>query len=173
MSAAPSRHTTAVEHTPRRRAMPPPTPETRDRLVDVSLWTIAAVLVAGIVYQTSLSGGEPDPLGASSATARVVDIAVLVFREGLEFILVLAALTANMSNERRQFRRPIAAGAALAVVASLITWQIAVTIVDSLLENVAALHIQAATGLLAIVVLIIVMNWFFHRVYLDGMDLPP
>jgi high-affinity iron transporter len=140
----------------------------RDRLVDISLWTIGAVLVGGIVYQSSLSGGGPDPLSASSTTARVVDISVLVFREGLEFILVLAALTANMSNERRQFQRPIAAGAALAVIASLITWQFAVTIVDSLAENISALHIQAATGLLAIIVLVIVMNWFFHKIYWTG-----
>lgn len=137
----------------------------RDRVIDVSLWTIGILLVAGIAYQASVSGGTPDPLEASSAAARVIDIAVLVFREGLEFILVLSALTANMANERRQYRRPIATGAALAAVASLVTWQVAVTIVDSLSENVAALHIQAATGLLAIVVLVIVMNWFFHKVY--------
>jgi high-affinity iron transporter len=115
-----------------------------------------------------LSGGAPDPLGASTTTARVVDIAVLVFREGLEFILVLAALTANMANERRHFRRPIAAGAATAIAASLVTWLIAVRIIDSLSENVAALHIQALTGLLAIIVLVIVMNWFFHKVYWTG-----
>jgi high-affinity iron transporter len=126
------------------------------------------VLVTGIVYQAALSGGGPDPLSASGATARIVDISVLVFREGLEFILVLAALTANMSNERRQFRRPIAAGAALAALASLVTWQFAVTVVDSLAENVSALQVQAATGLLAIIVLVIVMNWFFHKVYWTG-----
>jgi len=163
---------TAVQHVSQRpatnRAGFPKTSASHDRLVDVSLWAIAGFLIAGIVYQTSLSGGAPNPLDASSSTARVVDIAVLVFREGLEFILVLAALTANMSNERRQFRRPIAAGAALAIGASLITWQMAVTIVDSLSENVAALHLQAVTGLLAIIVLVIVMNWFFHRVYWTG-----
>ena len=150
------------------RAQPSRVSGTRDRLVDMSLWAIGAVLVGGIVYQSALSGGGPDPLSASSTTARIVDISVLVFREGLEFILVLAALTANMSNERRQFQRPIAAGAAIAVIASLITWQFAVTIVDSLAENVSALHIQAATGLLAIIVLVIVMNWFFHKVYWTG-----
>jgi high-affinity iron transporter len=129
---------------------------------------IAGVLIAGLVYQAFLSGGQPDPLTASSGAARVVDIAVLVFREGLEFILVLAALTANMSQSRRQYRRPIAAGAAVAVVVSLITWQLAVNIVDSLSDNVTALHLQAATGLLAIIVLIVVMNWFFHKVYWTG-----
>ena len=30
------------------------------------------------------------------------------------------------------------------------------------------LHVQAATGLLAIVVLLVIMNWFFHKVYWTG-----
>ena len=34
--------------------------------------------------------------------------------------------------------------------------------------NAPALDIQAATGLLAIVVLLVVMNWFFHKVYWTG-----
>src|SRR6185312_10536134 len=38
----------------------------------------------------------------------------------------------------------------------------------ALMNSVPALDIQAATGLLAIVVLLVVMNWFFHRVYWTG-----
>jgi high-affinity iron transporter len=45
------------------------------------------------------------------------------------------------------------------------TWFAAVRIIDDLTESISALHIQAATGLLAIAVLIVVMNWFFHKVY--------
>jgi len=41
-------------------------------------------------------------------------------------------------------------------------------VLDSLGNNVAALHLQAATGLVAIVVLLVVMNWFFHKVYWTG-----
>ena len=32
----------------------------------------------------------------------------------------------------------------------------------------ASLDVQAATGLLAVVVLLVVMNWFFHRIYWTG-----
>jgi high-affinity iron transporter len=39
---------------------------------------------------------------------------------------------------------------------------------DAPSRNVSALHIQAVTGLLAIVVLLVVMNWFFHRIYWTG-----
>ena len=91
-----------------------------------------------------------------------------MFREGLECILVLSAITANMVGERRAFQRPVGAGAALALVATLVTWQVAVGMLNSLADSVPALDIQAATGLLAIVVLLLVMNWFFHKVYWAG-----
>jgi high-affinity iron transporter len=100
--------------------------------------------------------------------ARVLDIAVLVFREGLECILVLAAVTANMVGTKRSYQKPVAAGAIGAFAATLITWFVAVGIIESLTDNVSALNLQAATGLIAIIVLLVVMNWFFHKVYWTG-----
>jgi high-affinity iron transporter len=97
-----------------------------------------------------------------------LDIGILVFREGLECILVLAAITASMTGTKRDHRRPVAVGATFAFVATLITWFIAVRIVGSLSDNMSALDLQAATGLLAIVVLLVIMNWFFHKIYWGG-----
>ena len=125
--------------------------------------------MAGIlILQVLRTGGLPDPTGHSDFGARVLDISVLVFREGLECILVLAAITANMVGPRRVLQRPVAAGAATAFFFSLLTWYIAISIVDNLAENLPALDLQAATGLLAILVLLLVMNWFFHKVYWTG-----
>jgi high-affinity iron transporter len=64
------------------------------------------------------------------------------------------------------YRRPIAVGAGVAFLASIATWFIAIAVLDNI--NAPALDIQAATGLLAIVVLLVVMNWFFHKVYWTG-----
>ena len=66
----------------------------------------------------------------------------------------------------RSKSRVSVAGAAF--LATLLTWGVAITIVDSLAENLPALDVQAATGLLAILVLLLVMNWFFHKVYWAG-----
>ena len=137
------------------------------------LTTIGVVVAAGAVaaillLQVLKTGGLPDPTEHGDFAARVLDIAVLVFREGLECILVLSAITANMVGARRSLQRPVAAGAATAFAATLITWVLAIRIVDSLAENVPALDVQAATGLLAILVLLLVMNWFFHKVYWAG-----
>jgi high-affinity iron transporter len=91
---------------------------------------------------------------------------VLVFREGLECILVLAAVTASFLGANRAFRRPVAAGAGAGVLASLATWFVAVAALGAV--GGTSLDVQAATGLLAVVVLLVVMNWFFHRIYWTG-----
>ncbi len=126
------------------------------------------VVVAVILWQALTSGGSPDPLAGAAGTSAVVDIAILVFREGLECVLVIAAITASLVGASQGFRRPITLGVAIALGATLFTWFGAIRILDSLADNVSALQLQAATGLLAIVVLLVVMNWFFHRMYWTG-----
>ncbi len=101
-------------------------------------------------------------------SAAVLDIGVLVFREGLECILVLAAITATMGTSGEDYRRPVAAGAGAAFAATLITWWVAIGLIDDLTQKVSALNLQASTGLLAILVLLVVMNWFFHKLYWTG-----
>ncbi len=117
--------------------------------------------------QQAISNVSPLP-AADSVPSAGLDIAVLVFREGLECILVLAAITANMVGARRAYQRPVFSGAALALAATLLTWRVAVAVVDDLSDNLSALQMQALTGLLAVLVLLLVMNWFFHRVYWTG-----
>jgi high-affinity iron transporter len=131
---------------------------------------LAALIVVGIlVWQGLTARGSPDPTAANtSPAAATLDIGVLVFREGLETILVLAAIVASMTGERRALRKPVIAGAGAAFGATLVTWFVAVGIMSNLQENVSALNLQAATGLLAVVVLLVVMNWFFHKVYWCG-----
>src|SRR5213593_3175290 len=130
----------------------------------------AAFLVAAILlWQGVTAHGAPDPMRPNtSPTVAFLDIGILVFREGLECILVLAAITASMTGAKRVHRQPVALGAGLAFVASLITWFIAVRIVGSLSDNMSALDLQAATGLLAVIVLLVIMNWFFHKIYWGG-----
>src|SRR5438105_12703535 len=122
-----------------------------------------------IVWQGITAHGAPDPTQPNtSPTVAFLDIGVLVFREGLECILVLAAITASMTGAKSAHRRPVAVGAGVAFCATLITWFIAVRIVDSLSDNMRALDLQAATGLLAVVVLLVIMNWFFPKIYWGG-----
>jgi len=142
----------------------------RLRPVHKVLLLFAALVVLGLMtWQGLTTGGSPDPTRANtSRSVAVLDIGILVFREGLECILVLAAITASMTGSRSYCRRPVAWGAALAFLATLVTWMVAVRIMSALSDNVSALHLQAATGLLAIIVLLVIMNWFFHKIYWGG-----
>ena len=159
----------ANENTIRPLAAPKP-PITSVRLMlRIFLSVGLAVVVGMLIWQGISAAGAPDPtLPQTSRAVAILDIGVLVFREGLECVLVLAAVTASMKGGRQVYQRPVAIGAAIAFVATLITWFIAITIVNSLTDNFPALDVQAATGLLAIIVLLVVMNWFFHKVYWGG-----
>src|SRR6266487_4736530 len=138
-------------------------------LFGVGIFVAAIAVIAILFWQGLFAHGAPDPTQPNtSATVAALDIGVLVFREGLECILVLAAITASMTGAKRAHRKPVAMGAGVAFVATLITWFVAVRIVDSLSDNMRALDLQAATGLLAVVVLLVIMNWFFHKIYWGG-----
>lgn len=145
------------------------THQVRNRLFPVALALGACLLLGVVVWQAIVAAGVPDPtaLGRGSI-AQVVDIAILVFREGLECVLVLSAITASMMKSGDGYWRPVTTGVSAGLLATLVTWFVAVGIIDDLAKNVNALYIQAATGLLAIVVLLIVMNWFFHKLYWTG-----
>jgi high-affinity iron transporter len=135
----------------------------------IGIVVAAAFVIAMIVWQGVTAHGAPDPMQPNtSPTVAFLDIGILVFREGLECILVLAAITASMTGAKQAHRRPVAVGAGVAFIVTLITWFIAVRIVSSLSDNVPALDLQAATGLLAVIVLLVIMNWFFHKIYWGG-----
>ena len=103
-------------------------------------------------------------LGDSANKATVVtNSAIIVFREGLEGVLILAAITASMVGLRRRLRRPVFIGALAGLAVSLVTWVLAQTLLRSLDQYGEKL--EAVVGLIAIGVLLLITNWFFHKVY--------
>jgi high-affinity iron transporter len=133
------------------------------------LLTLAGLLGVVLIAQ-ALDGGVSDPTSTHlSPGAAAFNSGLLVFREGLESILVLMAIVASLLGANRSLRRPIALGAGIGGAASVATWFAAVWVEDRLASyGISPLDLQAATGLLAIAVLLLVMNWFFHRVYWTG-----
>jgi high-affinity iron transporter len=130
-------------------------------------WALALGIVSFLVYlMATASTGPADPteVGGHQEHATVVaDSAIIVFREGLEAVLIFAAVTASFLGANRARRRPVVAGAGVAFLAAVGTWFVA----QALLEVASPLgaRLEAITGFLAIVVLLIVMNWFVHKVY--------
>ncbi|WP_249010187.1 FTR1 family protein [Conexibacter sp. DBS9H8] len=130
-----------------------------------------AVASAAVILGWHSSGGTVDPSVKANAlhmsrTTAVINSAILVFREGLETILVLAAITASFRGSNSEYRRPVAGGAGLGLLATVGTWFAAVGLLG--IFGHEGLTLQAATGIPAIIVLLLVMNWFFHKVYWTG-----
>src|ERR687889_2349304 len=130
-------------------------------------WAAGLAVLAGLVYlMATASTGPSNPTeahGHQGHATVVFNSAVIVFREGLEAILIFAAVTASLLGANRAHRRPVAAGAGLAFAAAVATW----FVVQALLAAAAPLgpRLEAITGFIAIAVLLVVMNWFVHKVY--------
>ena len=130
---------------------------------------LGVLLVAAVLlWQAITAYGVPDPMNKNlSSSAAILSCGILVFREGLEAILVLSAITATvMKKKQSNYGKGISVGAGLGIIATIVTWFLVVAILSDI--NLPELDIQAATGLLAIVVLLVVMNWFFHKIYWTG-----
>jgi high-affinity iron transporter len=132
---------------------------------------VLAVATVAVILGWHSGGGTTDPGVAANArhmsrTTAVINSAILVFREGLETILVLAAITASFRGANSVYKRPVAVGGGIGLLATIGTWFAAIGIIN--LFGGSGLGLQAATGIPAIIVLLVVMNWFFHKVYWTG-----
>jgi len=130
-------------------------------------WTLAAAVVAGLVYlMATARTGPVDPTEVAHRQSHgtvVFNSAMIVFREGLEAVLIIAAVTASFLGANKSKRRPVAGGVAVAFVATIVTWFVAQAILD--VASPLGPKLEAITGFLAIVVLLLVLNWFVHKVY--------
>ncbi len=130
-------------------------------------WAAAALVVAGLVYlMATASTGPADPTEAGagqSHTTVVFNSAIIVFREGLEAVLIFAAVIASFLGANKLRRRPVVAGACAAFGAAVLTWFGAQAVLA--VASPLGAKLEAITGFLAIVVLLLVLNWFVHNVY--------
>src|SRR3954468_6066681 len=133
----------------------------------IAWWAVALLSVSTLVYlMATASTGPTDPTEATAPQSDgtiLFNASMIVFREGLEAVLIFAAITASFLGANRRRRRPVVAGAAVAFAAAVGTWFVA----QALLGVASPLgpKLEAITGFLAIVVLLIVMNWFVHKIY--------
>ena len=147
-----------------------PAAPTAARITKLAWWSVALLALATVVYlMATASTGPQDPTEATHRLSHgtvVFNSAMIVFREGLEAVLILAAVTASFLGANRSRRRPVFAGAGVALGAAVVTWFAA----GAVLHRFAGLgaRLEAITGFLAIVVLLVVLNWFVHKVYWTG-----
>jgi high-affinity iron transporter len=104
-------------------------------------------------------------LGRNTAPGAIaMNAGIIVFREGLEAVVILASLLSSLkSAEERKYRRPMWLGSLLALIATALTWLLAHEILQSLARYGEKL--EAVVSIIAIAVLLVIMNWFFHKTY--------
>lgn len=93
----------------------------------------------------------------------------IVAREGLEAIVILAALLAGLRGvENAPIRRGIAGGAWMGIGVTVVTFWLSRTVIQSLSRFGEKL--EAVVSVLAVIILLIVTNWVFHRFYWVGWN---
>jgi high-affinity iron transporter len=105
--------------------------------------------------------------GNNAPFAVATNAAIIVFREGLEAVLIFASLLGSLkAGANRRFRKPLWWGVALSMLAIVLTWLLARGLLTSLARYGEAL--EAVVSLVSIAVLLLITNWFFHKVYWTG-----
>lgn len=105
--------------------------------------------------------------GNNAPAAVAGNAALIVFREGLEAVLILASLMGSLKiGTQRALRKPIWGGVVVALLATVLTYLLA----QGLLTTLASYgeRLEAVVSLVAVAVLLLITNWFFHDVYWTG-----
>lgn len=104
-----------------------------------------------------------------SPTAAALSAVLIVAREGLEAVVILAALLAGLRGpENAGIRRRIGAGAWLALAASAALFAVSRTLLQGLSRYGETL--EAVISLIAVIILLMVTNWVFHKYYWTGWN---
>src|SRR3954466_15018348 len=133
-------------------------------------WLLGLAVLCGAVYlMATAETGPVDPTEVAAPQSRgtvVFNAAMIVFREGLEAVLIFAAITASFVGANAPRKRPVIAGAAVSFAATILTWFVVQAVLDA--ASPLGPRLEAITGFIAIAVLLVVLNWFVHKVYWTG-----
>jgi high-affinity iron transporter len=133
-------------------------------------WLAGLAVLCGAVYlMATAKTGPVDPTEATAPQSRgtvVFNASMIVFREGLEAVLIFAAITASFVGANAPRKRPVIAGAAASFAATVVTWFVVQAVLDA--ASPLGPRLEAITGFVAIAVLLVVLNWFVHKVYWTG-----
>lgn len=122
------------------------------------LMTIRTILDEALLGAQRTLGDLPSAPGAIIGNA-----AIIVFREGLESVVILAALMASLVGAYAHYRRPMVLGVVLSLLATALTWWLAQQVLTSLTRY--GERLEAVVSLIAIGILLLITNWFFHKTY--------
>jgi high-affinity iron transporter len=104
---------------------------------------------------------------APDTLASLLNPALVVVREGIEAVLIVASLGASLRRSSAAgLRRALWGGVALAVLATIATWLGAAALLG--LMGGVGRYLEAGVSIASVLILLLITNWFFHRVYWTG-----
>ncbi|MGI8609796.1 MAG: FTR1 family iron permease [Candidatus Dormibacteria bacterium] len=99
--------------------------------------------------------------------ASLLNPALVVVREGIEGVLIVASLGASLRGSTTAgLRRALWGGVVLALLATIATWLGAAALLGSL--GGVSRYLEAGVSIASVLILLLITNWFFHRVYWTG-----
>jgi high-affinity iron transporter len=121
--------------------------------------------VFGALY-SALEEADASLAGGSSFWFGAVNAFAIIMREGLEAVLLIAAMLAYLSGigAQRVHRQRIWMGAAAGVAASFGTWWLARTLLP--VSGASREILEGVTALVAVAVLVYVSHWLFQKTYI-------
>ena len=125
---------------------------------------LAEVQASRAALSAQLSQAQTAVSGDKAPGSVATNAAIIVFREGLEAVLILASLLGSLKMaSMKRFRKPLWVGVWSALLASAVTF----LLLRGALLAFAQFgeKLEAVVSLVAIVVLLIITNWFFHDTY--------
>lgn len=126
--------------------------------------SIEDVEIAANRVFAALGEAESALSGKPAPGATISNTAIIVFREGLEAVLILVALMGSLrSSSAKPQRRMMFLGALLACLAAAVTGLLFSRVLTTVIKQQNEL--VAWVSLLATGVMLLITNWFFHKVY--------
>ena len=100
-----------------------------------------------------------------SKTVTIINSAIIILREGLEAVLIIAAILGYLraTDGPKKYSAWIYGGVLAAIVLSFFTWWAAQNLITITVANREIF--EGVTSLIAVAVLFYVTNWLFHKVY--------
>ena len=116
----------------------------------------------GLVRAQSLVGS-----GRVSPEAVIGNAAVIIFRQGLEAVVIIASIFAGLRrSEDQRFKKPLKIGLWVATGVTLLTWFAMRGLLNQFMQF--GERLEAVVSVVGVAVLLLILNWFFHKVYWTG-----
>jgi len=126
--------------------------------------SVDEVKIAVNRVSAALAEAESALTGKPAPGATITNTAIIVFREGLEAVLILVALIGSLRvRGTPAMRRMMLLGAVLACVAAAFTGWLFSRVMTTVISQQNEL--VAWVSLVATAVMLLITNWFFHKVY--------